>query len=524
MTDNGLSRYFNRRRSTLHSPATACLKPLLGLAAFCLIVWSMSDPAVAETNDTQATEAQAAEVQSPEDKLGKDKSAKAEVADKTAKDKSSKADQAKDKSKDKAAEGQATEPQETKASGDDRSAADLAKEVLDSMAGQEEQGISESPRLDFLNEGKNPKSIAQLRAMQDHVREVSQRVKEATVNINVGVGQGTGVIVSSDGLILTAAHVIERPRKTAVITFSDGTRARARTLGVEEGKDSGMLQIVSMIKPGSKNARGVRRPAAESDDDDEPESKSDKEKKSGDGSSDDKPDKEKKDSGKKDSGKKDSSDTSETEPAIAEDLPFFPYLDLGISKDLKDGQWVIAVGHPGGLDKDRGMVVRVGRIINRREVAIRTDCTLVGGDSGGPLVDMDGNLIAIHSRIGSRLQDNLHVPVDVYSDTWDMLLSGYKIGESGWLGLTVNSGSRLVSSVADKGPAAKAGVHAGDIITAVDGKKVADKVEIGDALSTRYPYEKISLTLRRGSKEVDVYVTLGEKSEPATVTKKPSKK
>lgn len=396
--------------------------------------------------------------------------------------------------------------------------ADQAGEVVAEVVSEGSSASTEPVDLDFLNEGKNPKSVAQLRAMQDHVREISDRVKESTVNINVGMGQGTGVLVSSDGIILTAAHVIDRPLQVALITFSDGSQAHARTLGVEAGKDSGMLKIFELVEPEEE----VESTEAEGGDGEN-------------GKSDDQKADEESENNEKDSAESDDEDPealplkNDDEPeqvldvveaAFEEnDLPFFPYLDLGVSQGLKDGQWVIAVGHPGGLDEKRGMVVRVGRIINQRDSALRTDCTLVGGDSGGPLVDMDGNLIAIHSRIGSRLQDNLHVPVDVFSDTWDMLISGYKIGEAGKLGVTINPRSTLVSALAKNGPAARAGVQVGDIITAIAGKSVSDRSAIGLALSDRYPYEKISVTVRRGSKEVELEVRLGE-SRPSTARRR----
>jgi len=398
--------------------------------------------------------------------------------------------------------------------------ADQAGEVVIEVVSEESPVSTEPVSLAFLNEGKNPKSVAQLRAMQAHVREISDRVKESTVNINMGLGQGTGVLVSSDGIILTAAHVIERPHKVALITFSDGSQARARTLGVETGKDSGMLKIFEVIESSEEvESTELKETDGENGESDEIESEEE--------------DPEEEDPEEEDPEEEDpealrlNNDDDEDEEEIdvvaaafeENDLPFFPYLDLGVSQGLKDGQWVIAVGHPGGLDEKRGMVVRVGRIINQRSTAIRTDCTLVGGDSGGPLVDMDGNLIAIHSRIGSRLQDNLHVPVDVFSDTWDMLTRGYKIGESGSLGVTISLRSTLVSDVIEKGPAARAGVQVGDIITAVGESAVSDRRDIGKALSDRYPYEKITLTVRRGSNEVELEVMLGE-SRPSSSTRR----
>ena len=401
-------------------------------------------------------------------------------------------------------------------------AADQAAEVVTEVVDAGTTSSDGPVNLDFLNEGKNPKSLAQLRAMQTHVREVSDRVKKATVNINTGMGQGTGVIVSSDGIILTAAHVIERPRKLALITFSDGTKARATTLGVEAGKDSGMLKIFELVEPEEESERNEAEDTdeAQSDNADSTDTEDEKNGSEVAPEDDDKNAEEEADDESEEDPDalplKNSDDSDEENVDIVEaafeggDLPFFPYLDMGISEDLKDGQWVVAVGHPGGLDEKRGMVVRVGRIINQRDTAIRTDCTLVGGDSGGPLVDMDGNLIAIHSRIGSRLQDNLHVPVDVFSDTWDRLISGYKIGEAGKLGVTINPRSTLVSDLAKNGPAARGGLEVGDIITAIGDTSVTQRSEIGEALADHYPYEKVTVTVRRGSNDVELVVMLGE--------------
>lgn len=73
------------------------------------------------------------------------------------------------------------------------------------------------------------------------------------------------------------------------------------------------------------------------------------------------------------------------------------------------GDWVFSLGHGGGLDEQRGPMVRLGRVVSVKEGAIKTDCKLIRGDSGGPLFNLKGELIGIHSRVGSGLEDNLHV-------------------------------------------------------------------------------------------------------------------
>lgn len=75
------------------------------------------------------------------------------------------------------------------------------------------------------------------------------------------------------------------------------------------------------------------------------------------------------------------------------------------------GDWVFALGHGGGLDRKRGPMVRLGRVVSLKDGVIQTDCKLIRGDSGGPLFNLDGKLIGIHSRVGSGLEDNLHVPM-----------------------------------------------------------------------------------------------------------------
>ncbi len=376
----------------------------------------------------------------------------------------------------------------------------------------EEQPV-EFESMDFLDSGQLPQSVEQLRAMQVRFKSLAEQVKDATVSITMRSGQGTGVLVSSDGVILTAAHVIGGPRRGALITFRDGTRAHAVTLGVESRKDSGMLKILKMIEeegeagqeepgqedieeeaaPGELPAPGEQRPSEGEGTSDADDTGDDGDDSTGAG-----PD--------SDSGEK---GADVIERAFANtDLPFFSYLDVGLSNRLKDGQWVMAVGHPGGWDKDRGMVVRVGRIINQSDTSLRSDCTLVGGDSGGPLVDMAGNLIAIHSRIGGRIQDNIHVPIDVFSDTWDKLSSGFKIGERGRLGLSVSSDSNIVSRLQKYGPADKAGIQVGDIIAEVGTRKIIDKPSLERSLKGRYPFEKLPVKVKRGSQLIDVEVML----------------
>ena len=298
--------------------------------------------------------------------------------------------------------------------------------------------VPEPVSIDFLFEGKSPSSIEELKAMEEHFASLADQISPATVNIQIGMAQGSGVVVSEDGYILTAAHVIGRPGNIASITFPDGSKVKAKSLGLARNLDYGMLKILE----------------EEGDD--------------------------------------------------------FPHLDIGLSAELELGQWVMAVGHPGGIDEKRGLVFRAGRIISNEREKLQTDCTLVGGDSGGPLVDMNGDVIGIHSRIGSKLWDNLHAPIDVYSENWDRMDLGLVLDGEPYMGFTVKPNSTRVTAVVEKGPADKAGIKAQDRILSIDGTKIESYGALEVAIARLRPYQKTTFKIKRRSKTLPIEVVVGE--------------
>jgi serine protease Do len=200
----------------------------------------------------------------------------------------------------------------------------------------------------------------------------------------------------------------------------------------------------------------------------------------------------------------------------------WPFVETGISKDLKRGEWVIAVGHPGGFKRGRTPVVRLGRVLDADSREIRTDCTLVGGDSGGPLFDMTGKLVGINSRIGRTLQDNVHVPVDTFTDTWDRLAKGESWGGSifpgrgsePYLGLQLDVDNKKeckILEVNENTPAAKAGLKAGDVILKVDGRRVGDTDELTIVLKDKKPGDQVGLEIKRGEDTMTLKLTLGKR-------------
>ncbi len=90
----------------------------------------------------------------------------------------------------------------------------------------------------------SPESVADLIEMEKQIRKISKEVIPATVNLQVGNAQGSGVIVSKKGEILTAAHVIGRSGRPVIIILSDGRRIKGETLGLNRDLDVGLVKIV----------------------------------------------------------------------------------------------------------------------------------------------------------------------------------------------------------------------------------------------------------------------------------------
>jgi serine protease Do len=91
--------------------------------------------------------------------------------------------------------------------------------------------------------GENPAGVADLKAMQSHVQKLTAKLIECTVGVQVGAAQGSGVLISKDGYVLTAAHVAGTPNKDVIFLFPDGRMMRGKTLGLNRTMDAGLMKI-----------------------------------------------------------------------------------------------------------------------------------------------------------------------------------------------------------------------------------------------------------------------------------------
>ncbi len=88
-----------------------------------------------------------------------------------------------------------------------------------------------------------PENLEELRVIQEHVRALTKKVTPAVVNVRLGMGQGSGVIISPDGYVLTAGHVSGTPGRDVWLTLADGRKVKGKTLGVNRRIDSGLIKI-----------------------------------------------------------------------------------------------------------------------------------------------------------------------------------------------------------------------------------------------------------------------------------------
>jgi len=288
-----------------------------------------------------------------------------------------------------------------------------------------------------------PTSLADLREIQQRVAALVSQVSPAVVAVELGRSSGSGVVISADGLVLTAGHVATMEGRKVLFTFPNGKTAHGKTIGVDEDADTGLMRI--------------------------------------------------------------------TDPGP------WPHVEVGELTNARLGDWTLAMGNPGGFDAKRSLVVRLGRIIRLMPGVVQTDCTIYPGDSGGPLFDMYGRVIGIHTAIASSIDENFHVPITEFFDTWNDLTGApvpvskpTPVRPQAYCGLSVvdDGGGCRLSKIEKNSPASKAGLKAGDQVLKVDGRRIEVSSSFERWVAESGPGETLKLEIKRGNRVFSVPIKL----------------
>jgi putative serine protease PepD len=197
-------------------------------------------------------------------------------------------------------------------------------------------------------------------------------------------------------------------------------------------------------------------------------------------------------------------------------------LTLGNSGNVQPGDSVVAIGSPFGLAETMtaGIVSATNRTItapNQFSItgAIQTDAAINHGNSGGPLIDAATNtVIGINDQIESDTNDNagigFAVPIDKSKAVAQTLIAGGKV-QHAYMGIRIEdaTGGAKITQVVKGGPAAKAGLKAGDVITSFDGTPITSADDITAAVSGAKANETVQVTVKRDGSTKHVSVTLG---------------
>jgi S1-C subfamily serine protease len=325
---------------------------------------------------------------------------------------------------------------------------------------------SVTPRSELMPEEKSTITLFK-QASPSVVNITSIGIERDLFTLNqhqIPQGTGSGFIWDNTGNVITNFHVIQNA-DAAQVTLADQSTFKARVVGVAPDKDLAVLRI-------------------------------------------------------------------DAPPAKLQAIP------LGTSKDLQVGQSVFAIGNPFGLDQTltTGVISALNREIEsvtRRPIqgVIQSDAAINPGNSGGPLLDSAGRLIgvntAIYSPSGASAGIGFAIPVDTVNRIVTELIRSGKVTRPG-LGIQVADeqiaqrlgvSGVLIIDVAKGSAAAKAGmqptrrdaagrVRLGDIITAIDGKKIESPNDLFLALEKYKVGENVSFTVLRNDKPIQLKIAL----------------
>jgi putative serine protease PepD len=290
----------------------------------------------------------------------------------------------------------------------------------------------------------------------DLVRKVYAAVSPSVVSVRTESGSGTGFLVDSDGTIVTNAHVVGDSSQVGVRFDDKGELVDAQVLSVDTSTDLAALKVESVPD-------GVQP------------------------------------------------------------------LKLADSDQVRVGDTAVAIGYPLGLDRTAtaGIVSGLERQISAPngfsiDKVIQTDAAVNPGNSGGPLLNARGEVIGVNSQIATagggegNVGIAFAIPVNTVKDVLPDLESG-NAPQHAYLGLqtsdTANGEGAEIAQATPNGPAADAGLQAGDVVVKVDGQDVTGANDVASAIEDNKPGDKVEVTVRRGGSEQTIDVTLGQRPD-----------
>ncbi len=214
-----------------------------------------------------------------------------------------------------------------------------------------------------------------------------------------------------------------------------------------------------------------------------------------------------------------------------------PIVKLGNSDETKVGDWVEAIGSPFALAQTvtAGIISAKNRTIEpgapgQFQHFIQTDAAINPGNSGGPLLNMNGDVIGVNTAIYTQSAGyqgiGFAMPSNTVADVYNDLISLSHKVVRGSIGIQFRQGLSsavnrvygfkngvLVQEIQPGGPADRAGLKPGDIITQIDGRNVKDGDDLVNDIASRHPGSSIRLGYLRDGKEQDATVTIGDRDK-----------
>jgi serine protease DegQ len=201
----------------------------------------------------------------------------------------------------------------------------------------------------------------------------------------------------------------------------------------------------------------------------------------------------------------------------------------------------LAIGNPFGVGQTvtQGIVSALGRNhlgINTYENFIQTDASINPGNSGGALIDAEGNLVGINSAIYSRSGGSMGIGFAIPASLAKQVMEQIAVHGSvtrGWIGIEAQditpelaesfklnqARGSLIAGILRNSPADLAGLKAGDVLLAINGREVNDSSGMLNLIAALKPNEKAVLKIARNEKEIKVNITVGKRPKPAVAHK-----